>query len=133
MAGLRTGQKLIVKTVRKIKMENQPTYNEIEISGSEAQQKLADNWKWNPWLINDVTLIISRSIGSSQTIQEKDFHSLAWSTPTGETDVIVEVRDGNQSLLINLDIWRPHREQLALEGLAARYSLVYSEFSEENQ
>jgi len=114
-------------------MENEPTYNEIEISGSEAQQKLADNWKWNPWLINDVTLIISRRITFSRTIQEKDFHSLVWSTPTEETDVIVEIRDGKQSLLINLDIWRPHREQFALEGLAARYSLIYSEFSEENE
>ena len=107
--------------------------NVTEISTPEAQQELADNWKWNPWLINDVTLIISRSIGSSQTIQEKDFHSVMWSTPTGETDVIVEIRDGKQSLLINLDIWRPHREQLALEGLATRYSLIYGEFSEGNQ
>ena len=107
--------------------------NVTEITLLEAQQKLADNWKWNPWLVADVTLAVLRAIGSSQTVTDEDFHSLVWSTPSGLSDVIVEIRDGKQSLLVNVDRWRSHREQLALEGIAARYSLDFSEFSDDNE
>ena len=127
MAGLRTGQKLIVKT-RKIKMENV-----TEITLPKERENLAENWKWNPWLVADVTLIVSRAIGSSQTIKDEDFHSLVWFSSTGGIDVIVEIRDGKQSLLVNSDLWRPHREYLALQGIAAKYELELSEFSFEDQ
>lgn len=107
--------------------------NVTEITLPKERENLAENWKWNPWLVADVTLIVSRAIGSSQTIKDEDFHSLLWSTSMGEADVIVEIRDGRQSLLVNTDVWRSHREYLALQGIAAKYELELSEFSFEDQ
>tara|TARA_R110000823_G_scaffold262909_1_gene383471 strand:+ start:178 stop:495 length:318 start_codon:yes stop_codon:yes gene_type:complete len=96
-----------------------------------SKEKLANEWLWNPWLVADITRCINQSIGSSQTVQEEDFHYLEWSRRTGKTDVYLEIRDGVQTLVLNTDRWRGNNERLALIGIAATYNLIYGECTDE--
>ena len=103
----------------------------IEIKPQPPEKDLSRDGYWNPWLVADITLTISNSIGCSQSVEREGFHYLEWTAgANGKTDVVVEVRDGKRSLLVNSDVWRPHRENLALEGIAARYGLDYLELSD---
>ena len=103
--------------------------NIVELDASlQANKKIADNWLWNPWLIADVTLAVSQTIGSHQTVQSEGFHHLTWCSSDGRGDVMVEIQDGESILLINIDRWRSHREVLTLEGVAARYGLKMGEY-----
>ena len=106
--------------------------NIVEMDTSlQANKKIADNWLWNPSLVADVTLAVSQTIGCQQTVQSEDFHHLTWCRPDGKSDVMVEIRDGTQSLLMNTDRYRSHQERFGLEGIAARYGLRLGEFTDE--
>ena len=98
---------------------------EIKPSKDEA---LANNSLWNPWLVADITRCIGQSnVSTSQTVQEEDFHYLEWSNSNHKTDVYLEIRDGIQNLIVNIDRFRGHNERLALVGIAATYNLTYGE------
>ena len=106
--------------------------NTVELDASlQANKKLAENWLWNPSLIADVTHAVSQTIGCRQTVQSEDFHHLTWCRSDGKSDVMVELRDGTQSLLMNTDRYRSHQENFALEGIAARYGLQLGEFTDD--
>ena len=106
--------------------------NIVEMDTSlQANKKIADNWLWNPSLVADVTLAVSQTIGCQQTGQSEDYHPLTWCRSDGKSDVMVEIRDGTQSLLMNTDRYRSHQERFGLEGIAARYGLRLGEFTDE--
>tara|TARA_R100001163_G_C4998934_1_gene148803 strand:+ start:471 stop:806 length:336 start_codon:yes stop_codon:yes gene_type:complete len=106
--------------------------NTVELDASlQANKKLADNWLWNPSLIADVTHAVSQTIRRRQTVQSEDFHHLTWCRSDGKSDVVVEIRDGTQSLLMNADRYRSHQERFGLEGIAARYGLQLGEFTDD--
>ena len=115
---------------KELKMNN---ITEIKPSKEKEKEKekLANEWLWNPWLVADITRCINQSIGSSQTVQEQDFHYLEWSRLGGKTDVYLEIRDGVQTLILNTDRWRGNNERLALIGIAATYNLTYGECTDE--
>ena len=106
--------------------------NIVEMDTSlQANKKIADNWLWNPSLVADVTLAVSPTLGCQQTVHSEDFHHLTWCRSDGKSDVMVEIRDGTQSLLMNTDRYRSHQERFGLEGIAARYGLRLGEFTDE--
>ena len=111
-----------------LKMNN---ITEIKPSKEKEKEKLANEWLWNPWLVADITRCINQSIGSSQTVQEQDFHYLEWSRRTGKTDVYLEIRDGQQHLMVNIDRFRGNNERLALIGIASSYDLIYGECNDD--
>jgi len=96
-----------------------------------SKEKLANEWLWNPWLVADITRCIGQSIGSSQSVQKDSFHYLEWSNSNGKTDVYLEIRDGQQHLMVNIDRFRGNNERLALIGIAATYNLIYGECTDE--
>ncbi len=102
--------------------------NVTEIKPSKDREALANNSLWNPWLVADITRCIGQSnVSTSQTVQEEDFHYLEWSNSNHKTDVYLEIRDGIQNLIVNIDRFRGHNERLALVGIAATYNLTYGE------
>tara|TARA_R110000824_G_scaffold272436_1_gene460961 strand:+ start:246 stop:569 length:324 start_codon:yes stop_codon:yes gene_type:complete len=105
--------------------------NVTEIKPSKDREALAHDWRWNPWLVNDITRCINQSISTSQTVQEEDFHYLEWSNGNGKIDVYLEIRDGKQHLVVNIDRFRGHSERLALIGIASSYNLTYGESNDE--
>ena len=106
--------------------------NIVEMDTSlQANKKIADTWLWNPSLVAAVPLAVSQPIGCQQTVQSEDFHHLTWCRSDGKSDVMVEIRDGTQSLLMNTDRYRSHQERFGLEGIAARYGLRLGEFTDE--
>ena len=118
--GLHFGLKLNVNNSEELIMNN---VTEIKPSKDEA---LANNSLWNPWLVADITRCTGQSISTSQTVQEEDFHYLEWSNGS-RIDVYLEIRDGIQNLIVNIDRFRGHNERLALVGIAATYNLTYGE------
>lgn len=94
--------------------------------------KLAEKALWNPELIAEISHVISSAIiGTKMTVESESFHHLEWLTSSMKSDVIVEIRDGVSRLLVNIDRYRPHRELLALEGIAARHGLEMGEYDDE--
>ena len=126
MAGLNSNLKFnVINNSEELRMDNV-----TEIKPSIKLERLANNWLWNPWLVADITKCTGQSISTSQTVQEEDFHYLEWSNGS-RIDVYLEIRDGIQNLIVNIDRFRGHNERLALIGIAANYNLTYGECDDE--
>ena len=102
------------------------------IQSENYSDKLADQALWNPDLIAIISHVInSGSIVTKMTVGSENYHYLCWANTIGASDVAVEISKDGAFLLVNIDRYRGHLEQIALEGIAARFSLGMGEFEDE--
>ena len=93
--------------------------------------KLSEKGLWDPELIVAVSHVIgSGAIGTRQTIIANNFHYLCWVNASGDPDVAIEISDEGAFLLLHRDRYRGHLEKIALEGIAASFSLTLGEFGD---
>ena len=93
--------------------------------------KLSERGLWDPDLIVAISHVIgSGAIGTRQTITSSNFHYLCWDNASGAADVAIEISNDGAFLLLNRDRYRGHLEQIALEGIAASFSLQLGEFQD---
>ena len=93
--------------------------------------KLSEKGLWDPDLIVAVSHVIgSGAIGTKQTITSDNFHYLCWLNASGAEEVAIEISNDGAFLLINNDRYRGHLERIALEGIAASFSLQLGGFED---
>jgi|TARA_R110001583_G_scaffold4214_1_gene24764 hypothetical protein len=103
------------------------------VSIDQNSEKLADKGLWNPDLIAEITCVTGARIITNLSAQSQGFYLLRWVNNSGRTEVIIEIQDRVSSMIVNIDRFRTQKDELALDGIAAKYGLQYGECNDEER